>query len=126
MLDVYLTGGGRAVLARAAEHIDARATGGVHRVAELVLDVRAELDRVGAAELLLREADGELGGQLAVDLVSDEATGLTVITGVMFSDQESSVEETPVALLVITRFQVPSAIVPCRLASVAGLTYSGM
>ena len=32
-------------------------------VAELVQDVRAELDRVGAAELLLREADRELGGQ---------------------------------------------------------------
>ena len=69
-------------------------------VAELVLDVRAELDRVGAAELLLREADRERGGdhlRSPLTVVSVEATGVTVTVGVMFSDQESSVAATPVA-----------------------------
>ena len=55
---------------------------GILSVAELVLDVRAELDRVGAAELLLREADRELGGHRLRDAVDRDglgATGVTVI-----------------------------------------------
>ena len=68
--------GRRAVLALVAEHVEARAARGVLTVAELVENVRAELDRVGAAELLLREPDRELGGQSpdAVDRRSVEGS----------------------------------------------------
>ena len=51
-----LHGGRRAILAFVAEHIEARAAGGVLTVAVLVENVRAKLDRVGAADLLLRES----------------------------------------------------------------------
>ena len=54
-------------------------------------DVRAELDRVGAAELLLREADRERGRESR----SRGLTGVTVITGVMLNDQLSSVPRSP-------------------------------
>ena len=44
---------------------------------------------------------------------------MTVIVGVMFSDQVSSVLVTPVRVLVIWSVQVPSADRPARLLSVA-------
>ena len=99
-----LDGGRRAVLALAAEHVEARVLVGVRRVAERVEDARAELDRVGAAELLLREADRERGRAAR----STGLTGVTVITGVMFSDQLSSVPVAPVWVLVSWSVQTPS------------------
>ena len=45
----------------APEHVEARVLVGIQRLAERVQDVGAELDRVGAAELLQREADRERG-----------------------------------------------------------------
>ena len=54
-------GGRRAVLTLVPQHGKARVLVGVELVAEGVQDVRAKLDRVGAAELLEREADGEGG-----------------------------------------------------------------
>ena len=53
--------GRRAVLALVAQHGQARVLVGIELVAERVLDARAELDRVGSAQLLEREADLELG-----------------------------------------------------------------
>ena len=50
-------GGRRAVLILVPQHRQARVLVGIERVAERVEDVGAELDRVGAAELLEREAD---------------------------------------------------------------------
>src|SRR5262249_22283876 len=46
-------------------------------------------------------------------------TGVTVMTGVMFSDQLSRTPVVPVLLLVIWSFQVPSATFPSRPVSVA-------
>ena len=59
----------------AAEHVEAGALAGVRRVAELVLDAGAELDRVGAAELLLGEADRERGGHRLRDAVDRDRSG---------------------------------------------------
>ena len=56
-----LDGGRRAVLILVPQHGQARVLVGIERVAERVEDVGAELDRVGAAELLEREADRERG-----------------------------------------------------------------
>ena len=98
-----LDGGRRAVLTLAAEHVEARVLVGVERLAELVEDARAELERVGAAELLLREADRERGRESR----STGLTGVTVITGVMFSDQLSSVPVAPVLELVSWSVQTP-------------------
>ncbi len=67
----------------------------VEAVAERVEDRRAELDRVGAAELLEREADCELGRRVPFAL-SEPTTGVTEICGVMLSDQLSSM---PVAVV---------------------------
>ena len=55
----YENGRRRTVLALVAQHGQARVLVGVDRVAELVEDGGRDLHRVGAAELLLREADCE-------------------------------------------------------------------
>ena len=52
-------------------------------------------------------------------MVFEGFTGVIVIFGVMFSDQMSSVELTPVLVLVILSCQVPSATRPCRAVSVS-------
>ena len=96
-------GGRRAVLTLVPQHGKARVLVGIERVAERVEDVRAKLDRVGAAELLLREADRELWSRSPPRW----ATGVTVITGVMLSDQLSSMPVAPVWELVSWSVQTP-------------------
>ena len=88
------------------QHGEARVLVGIECVAERVEDVGAELDRVRAAELLEREADLELGRGSAV-LVLGGTTGATVIFGVMFSDQLSSMPLEPVEVLVSWSVQTP-------------------
>ena len=114
---VVTDGGRRAILTLAAEDVQTRVLIGVDRVAELVVDARAELERVGPAELLLREADLEVGRDLNALAADRHGLGLTGIDRDHRRDTQRPVAEHaggPVLELVSWSVQTPGTHRPNR------------